>query len=166
MTTVVNTFGGTWFTADWQPQVSSPEFTKAVTFYVDLIKAHGEPGAGQAGFTECLTAMSQNKVAMWYDATSAAGSLEDSALSKVAGKVGYAGFGQALAASKAAVGVGLGHADDHEEVRRGLEVHPLVDQQGLREAGRREAGLAAGAVWQACVDVLDPRVQDGRCRVR
>ncbi len=90
LTTVVNTFGGTWFTADWQPQVSSPEFTKAVTFYVDLIKAHGEPGAGQAGFTECLTAMSQNKVAMWYDATSAAGSLEDTAVSKVAGKVGYA----------------------------------------------------------------------------
>ncbi|MEO7351695.1 MAG: extracellular solute-binding protein, partial [Marmoricola sp.] len=56
----------------------------------DLIKAHGEPGAAQAGFTECLNAMSQNKVAMWYDATSAAGSLEDPKVSKVAGKVGYA----------------------------------------------------------------------------
>jgi len=89
LTTVVNTFGGTWFTKDWQAQVNSPEFTKAVNFYVDLIKAHGEPGAGQAGFTECLNAMSQEKVAMWYDATSAAGSLEDSAVSKVAGKVGY-----------------------------------------------------------------------------
>ncbi|MFZ0158685.1 MAG: sugar ABC transporter substrate-binding protein [Kineosporiaceae bacterium] len=89
LTTVVNTFGGTWFTKDWKPQVNSPEFTKAVNFYVNLVKAHGEPGAGQAGFTECLTAMSQNKVAMWYDATSAAGSIEDSAVSKVAGKVGY-----------------------------------------------------------------------------
>jgi len=90
LTTVVNTFGGTWFTKDWKAQVNSPEFVKATNFYVDLIKAHGEPGAGQAGFTECLNAMSQNKVAMWYDATSAAGSLEDSAVSKVAGKVGYA----------------------------------------------------------------------------
>jgi sorbitol/mannitol transport system substrate-binding protein len=89
LTTVVNTFGGTWFTKDWKAQVNSPEFVAATKFYVDLIKAHGEPGAGQAGFTECLTAMSQNKVAMWYDATSAAGSLEDSAVSKVAGKVGY-----------------------------------------------------------------------------
>jgi len=89
LTTVVNTFGGTWFTKDWKPEVNSPEFTKAVNFYVNLVKAHGEPGAGQAGFTECLTAMSQNKVAMWYDATSAAGSIEDSAVSKVAGKVGY-----------------------------------------------------------------------------
>lgn len=90
LTTVVNTMGGTWFDKDWNAKVNSPEFTKAVNFYVDLVKAHGEPGAGQAGFTECLTAMSQNKVAMWYDATSAAGSLEDPAVSKVAGKVGYA----------------------------------------------------------------------------
>ena len=34
-------------------------------------------GAPQAGFTECLNAMSQGKVAMWYDATSAAGALEN-----------------------------------------------------------------------------------------
>ena len=90
LTTVVNTFGGTWFTKDWQAQVDSPAFKQAVNFYVDLIKAHGEPGAAQAGFTECLNAMSQSKVAMWYDATSAAGSLEDPKVSKVAGKVGYA----------------------------------------------------------------------------
>ncbi len=89
LTTVVNTFGGTWFTKDWKAQVNSPEFTEAVKFYVNLVKAHGEPGASQAGFTECLNAMSQSKVAMWYDATSAAGSLEDPKVSKVSGKVGY-----------------------------------------------------------------------------
>ncbi|HET6989335.1 MAG TPA: sugar ABC transporter substrate-binding protein [Kribbella sp.] len=89
LTTVVNTFGGTWFTKDWQAQVNSPEFTEATNFYVNLLKAHGEAGASQAGFTECLNAMSQSKVAMWYDATSAAGSLEDPNVSKVAGKVGY-----------------------------------------------------------------------------
>jgi sorbitol/mannitol transport system substrate-binding protein len=90
LTTVVNTFGGTWFTEDWQAQVNAQPFVDAVTFYTDLIKAHGEPGAAQAGFTECLNAMSQGKVAMWYDATSAAGSLEDPEVSNVAGKVGYA----------------------------------------------------------------------------
>ena len=90
LTTVVNTYGGTWFTKDWQAQVNSPEFTEAVTFYVDLVKKHGEVGASQAGFTECLNALSQGKVAMWYDATSAAGSLEDPTVSKAAGKIGYA----------------------------------------------------------------------------
>ncbi len=90
LTTVVNTFGGTWFTEDWQAKVNDKPFSDAVNFYVDLIKKHGEPGAAQAGFTECLNAMSQGKVAMWYDATSAAGSLEDPSISKVSGKVGYA----------------------------------------------------------------------------
>src|SRR5215211_3491338 len=50
LTTVVNTFGGTWFTEDWQAQVDAEPFKKAVQFYVDLVRAHGENGAPQAGF--------------------------------------------------------------------------------------------------------------------
>ena len=88
LTTVVNTFGGTWFNADWSAQVNAQPFQEATNFYVDLVKAHGEVGASTAGFTECLSAMEQSKVAMWYDATSAAGSLE-SKESPVAGKVAY-----------------------------------------------------------------------------
>jgi sorbitol/mannitol transport system substrate-binding protein len=89
LTTVVNTFGGTWFTEDWKPRVDSPEFRRAVQFYVDLVRAHGEAGAPQAGFTECLNNVVQGNAAMWYDATSAAGSLE-AADSPVRGKMGYA----------------------------------------------------------------------------
>jgi sorbitol/mannitol transport system substrate-binding protein len=89
LTTVVNTFGGTWFEKDWTPKVNAPEFKAATTFYTDLVKAHGEAGAAQAGFAECLTATTQSKVAMWYDATSAAGSLEADA-SPVKGKMSYA----------------------------------------------------------------------------
>lgn len=53
------------------------------------MREHGESGAAQSGFAECLNNMTQGKVAMWYDATSAAGSLE-AAKSPVKGKVGYA----------------------------------------------------------------------------
>jgi sorbitol/mannitol transport system substrate-binding protein len=88
LTTVVNTFGGTWFNQDWTPGVNAPEFKEATNFYVNLVKAHGENGAPQAGFTECLNNMQQGNVAMWYDATSAAGSLEADD-SPVKGKVGY-----------------------------------------------------------------------------
>jgi sorbitol/mannitol transport system substrate-binding protein len=88
LTTVVNTFGGTWFDKNWNAQVNSPAFTEAVNFYVSLVRAHGEAGAPQAGFTECLNNLEQSKVAMWYDATSAAGSLEAKG-SPVAGKIGY-----------------------------------------------------------------------------
>jgi sorbitol/mannitol transport system substrate-binding protein len=89
LTTVVNTFGGTWFDKDWNAQVNSPEFTEAVEFYTKLVREHGEAGAAQAGFTECLNNMSQSNVAMWYDATSAAGALEAED-SPVKGKIGYA----------------------------------------------------------------------------
>jgi sorbitol/mannitol transport system substrate-binding protein len=90
LTTVVNTYGGTWFNQDWSPQVNAAPFKEATNFYVNLIKQHGEAGAPQAGFTECLNNFGQGKAAMWYDATSAAGTLEDPASSKVAGKIGYA----------------------------------------------------------------------------
>jgi sorbitol/mannitol transport system substrate-binding protein len=88
LTTVVNTFGGTWFTEDWQAQVDTDGFVEATQFYVDLVREHGETGAPQAGFTECLNNLIQGNAAMWYDATSAAGSLE-AADSPVKGKIGY-----------------------------------------------------------------------------
>jgi sorbitol/mannitol transport system substrate-binding protein len=89
LTTVVNTFGGTWFTEDWKAQVDGDEFREAVQFYVDLVREHGETGAPQAGFVECLNNLVQGNAAMWYDATSAAGSLE-SEDSPVKGLIGYA----------------------------------------------------------------------------
>jgi sorbitol/mannitol transport system substrate-binding protein len=89
LTTVVNTFGGTWFDKGWNAQLTGQEFKDATNFYVNLVRAHGEAGAAQAGFTECLNDMTQSNVAMWYDATSAAGSLEAPG-SPVAGKMGYA----------------------------------------------------------------------------
>jgi sorbitol/mannitol transport system substrate-binding protein len=88
LTTVVNTMGGTWFTKDWEPRLTSPEFKKATEFYVGLVREHGEAGAAQSGYAECLNNMTQGKTAMWYDATAGAGSLE-AAGSPVKGKIGY-----------------------------------------------------------------------------
>ena len=59
LTTVVNTFGGTWFNQDWSAQVNAPEFTQAVTFYTDLVKKYGEPDPQSAGFSECQNAIGQ-----------------------------------------------------------------------------------------------------------
>jgi sorbitol/mannitol transport system substrate-binding protein len=87
--TVINTFGGRWYDPQWNAQLTSPATAKAVKFYLDLVKSAGEPGAPNAGFSECLTAYGQGDAAMWYDATSAATSLEDPKVSKVVGKTGY-----------------------------------------------------------------------------
>ncbi|GGX88021.1 ABC transporter substrate-binding protein [Streptomyces hiroshimensis] len=89
LTTVVNTFGGTWFGEDWRAQLTAPEFVRATEFYVGLVRKHGEAGAAQAGYAECLNSLTQGRTAMWYDATAAAGSLE-AAGSPVKGRIGYA----------------------------------------------------------------------------
>ncbi|HEU4423274.1 MAG TPA: sugar ABC transporter substrate-binding protein [Pilimelia sp.] len=89
LTTVILTFGGRWYDMEWNAHLTDPEAKQAVQFYTDLVRKAGEPGAPNAGFSECLTAMGQGNAAMWYDATVGAGSLEDPATSKVAGKVGY-----------------------------------------------------------------------------
>ncbi|HEY9292554.1 MAG TPA: sugar ABC transporter substrate-binding protein [Microlunatus sp.] len=88
LTTVVNTFGGQWYNMNWDAQVDKPGFTDAVQFYVDTIEKSGERDPASFGFTECLNLFQQGRAAMWYDATSAAGTLEAKG-SPVAGKVGY-----------------------------------------------------------------------------
>ncbi|MGW8377602.1 sugar ABC transporter substrate-binding protein [Streptomyces sp. ODS28] len=91
LSSVVNTFGGTWFDKDWKARIDdpkSPGFREATKFYVDLVRKHGEAGAAQSGYAECLNNMTQGKSAMWYDATAGAGSLEAEG-SPVKGKIGY-----------------------------------------------------------------------------
>ncbi|HEX2214438.1 MAG TPA: sugar ABC transporter substrate-binding protein [Mycobacterium sp.] len=88
--TVINTFGGRWYDMDWNAQLTSPEVTKAVEFYVNTVREYGEPNAPAAGFGECATQFAQGQAAMWYDATSAVSTLEDPESSTVVGKVGYA----------------------------------------------------------------------------
>jgi len=90
VSTVVNTFGGRWFDENWKAQLDSPEWHKAVTFYSDLLKNDGPPGASSNGFNENLTLMSSGKCAMWIDATVAAGMLYNKAQSQVADKIGFA----------------------------------------------------------------------------
>lgn len=80
-TTVLNTFGGTWWSANddgsiGEAQVDQPEFKEALQFYVDLVNDAGEDDAANASFNECLAQYRDGKVAMWYDATVAAGLLE------------------------------------------------------------------------------------------
>ena len=78
LTTVVNTYGGDWFDMEWMPQLDSPEWNEAVTFYANLMQECGAPGVTGIGFTEALNLMSQEQAAMWVDATVAAGFLANS----------------------------------------------------------------------------------------
>jgi sorbitol/mannitol transport system substrate-binding protein len=93
-TTVLNTFGGTWWSANEdgsvdEAMVDQPEFRQALQFYVDLVRDAGEQDAANSSFNECLSQYLDGRVAMWYDATVAAGLLEADD-SDVKGKNGYA----------------------------------------------------------------------------
>jgi sorbitol/mannitol transport system substrate-binding protein len=93
-TTVLNTFGGTWWSAEpdgsvGRAMVDQPRFRAALQFYVDLVTDAGESHAARASYNQCLAQYLDGKVAMWYDATVAAGLLE-AAESPVKGKNGYA----------------------------------------------------------------------------
>jgi sorbitol/mannitol transport system substrate-binding protein len=93
-TTVLNTFGGTWWSAKAsglpdKAQVDQPAFKQALDFYAKLVQDAGEKDAANSSFNECLAQYQAGKVAMWYDATVAAGLLEAKD-SPVKGKNGYA----------------------------------------------------------------------------
>ncbi|MDN7959611.1 sugar ABC transporter substrate-binding protein [Burkholderia orbicola] len=90
VSTVVNTFGGRWFDENWNAQLTSPEWKKAINFYVNLLKKNGPPGASSNGFNENLTPTASGKCAMWIDATVAAGMLYNKQQSQVADKIGFA----------------------------------------------------------------------------
>jgi len=78
ITTVVNTFGGQWFDAEGVPQIDSPEWHAAISFYADLVQRCGPAGVTGVSFPEALALMSQGRAAIWVDATVAAGFLAGS----------------------------------------------------------------------------------------
>lgn len=90
ITTVANSFGARWFDENWTAQLDSPEWLEAVTFYNDLIRTYGPPGASTNGFNENLSLFQQGKCGMWIDATVAASFVTNPTDSTVADKVGFA----------------------------------------------------------------------------
>ncbi|CEA07354.1 Lactose-binding protein precursor [Arthrobacter saudimassiliensis] len=89
LSTVMNTYGGRWFDADWNAELDSPEVEAAVTDYVELVRSYGQPGAATSGYGDCLTRYAQGDAAMWYDATAMVSAIEDPASSTVVGRTGY-----------------------------------------------------------------------------
>ncbi|WP_220465693.1 ABC transporter substrate-binding protein [Microbacterium esteraromaticum] len=90
VTTVINTFGGSWFNEDWEPQLTSPETKEAVQFYVDSLRDYGQPDAAKDGWEGCLQQFSQGKTAIWYDDTVFAGSALDQATPEVEPNIAFA----------------------------------------------------------------------------
>ncbi|MCL4110465.1 UNVERIFIED_CONTAM: hypothetical protein GTU68_022347 [Idotea baltica] len=82
--TVANAYGARWFDEKWVPQLDSPEWNAAVTYYVDLMQKSGPPGSSANGHNENRALFKDGKCATWVDATSAAGDVRNPDTSKVA----------------------------------------------------------------------------------
>lgn len=87
--TVANAFGARWFDMDWNPQLDSPEWNAAITYYVDLMNNSGPPGASANGHNENRALFKDGKCATWVDATSAANDVRNPDTSKVAGTTDF-----------------------------------------------------------------------------
>jgi len=90
LTVMGNAFGARWFDEKWHPEFNGAEWKKTLSFYVDLMKAAGPPGASTNGFNENLALFNSGKCGVWVDATVAASFVTNPKESKVADKVGFA----------------------------------------------------------------------------
>ena len=90
ITTLVDTDGGQWFDSKWKPTINTPAWKTAITYYDDIMKADGPPGASSNGFNENLALFASGHCGMWIDATVAGGLLYDKKQSQVADEVGFA----------------------------------------------------------------------------
>ena len=90
VTALVDAEGGQWFDMNWKATIDTPAWHKAITYYSDILKADGPPGASSNGFNENLALFASGHCAMWIDATVAGGLLFDKKQSQVADTVGFA----------------------------------------------------------------------------
>ena len=90
LTATANSFGARWFDENWEPQFDQPAWKDTLTFYIDLMKDAGPPGASSNGFNENLALFQTGKCGMWIDATVAASFVTNPDESQVADKVGFA----------------------------------------------------------------------------
>ncbi|WP_460312980.1 extracellular solute-binding protein [Aliiglaciecola aliphaticivorans] len=82
ITTMVNSYGGSWFDLNWRPQIATREWHNAVSMYIDLITNFGPPNAVENNYVENLNLFQKGKCGIWVDASIAASSLADPAQSE------------------------------------------------------------------------------------
>jgi sorbitol/mannitol transport system substrate-binding protein len=90
LTPMVNVMGGRWFDEHWRPELTSPSWRRAVSFYVDILNRFGPTDRVARGFNENLALFAQGRCAIWIDATVAGGVLSDPRRSRVTNKLAYA----------------------------------------------------------------------------
>lgn len=87
---ILYAFGGDWLDAEGNPSINTEEAVQAFTFYGNLLKNYGPPGATSFSHPEARAVFMQGKAAMYMDASVFVSEIEDPSKSGVVGQVGYA----------------------------------------------------------------------------
>ena len=80
---------GSWFDANWQPQVATKEAIAATERWARILRNYGPPGIASYGEYECALDFEQGNLAMFLHNTYWSTEFEDPTKSKVVGKVGF-----------------------------------------------------------------------------
>ena len=83
-------FGGRWLDENGRADLHTPEAVQATVFFTDLLRNYGPPAVGTFGWEENRDLFLRGKAAMSIDATVNGAFNENTEISAVAGKVGYA----------------------------------------------------------------------------
>ena len=155
VTMLVHAFGGRWFDPGWRTAIDSPEWHRAITYYSDLLRSSGPPGATSNGFNENLVLFASGHCALWIDSTVAATLLYDGKQSQIAGKVNYApaplGDDPKAPTWLWSWNLAIPAASKHTEAA--LKFVIWATSKELHPAGRQNRGLDRGATGNATIDL-------------
>ncbi len=150
LTAASNSFGARWFDEKWQPQFNTPEWKNTLSFYVDLMKAAGPPGASANGFNENLALFNAGKCGMWIDATSAGQFVVGKDFEgRRQGRLHDGSEYGSREERQLAVGLDVGDSRGIKQGRCGGKVPRLGDQQAIHRSGRLEGRLVQRSAGHA-----------------
>ena len=136
LTALSNSFGARWFDEKWRPQFDQREWKDTLTFYVNLMKDAGPPGASSNGANENNVLFNQGKCGIWVDTTVAASYVTNPNYSTVADKVGFALAPNTTASARTQAGSGPGRSPFRQGHKR-----PMPPRSSL-------AGRPARTIWR------------------
>ena len=122
VSTLVNTFGGTWFDMDWKATFSTL-VEKCDQLLCRLDEGQRTAGSDLQWLQRKPDDLCHRKAAMWIDATSGAGPLFDPKESQVSDKVAFANAPiEKTPNGSTGSGLGFCHPEELESCRGGQEV--------------------------------------------
>ena len=151
VTSLVNAEGGQWFDMQWKPALETPAWHKAISFYDEILKADGPPGATSNGFNEKSCVVCQRTL-RHVDRRHRGGRpavRQEAIASRRQGGVRSDADGQLQGCSDLALELEPRHSGFLETAGRSRDFYKLGDFQGVYSARGQREWLGIGSAGHA-----------------